>query len=90
MSSEGPRANPFWSSKAHGEYLLRSTRPHALPVTPDAERPPVPHDGDLEGVAETPGVAMDQSIGTGERVLQSRRGRSLLPDVSDNNPQSRR
>ena len=75
MRSSEPRANPFWSSIAAGEFALRSNRPLALPETPDADLPPVPHDGDLEGTMETPGEATGQRSGTGEKVLQWRHGR---------------
>ena len=77
-----PRANPFWSSRAAGELALRSNRPLGLPETPDADLPPVPHDGDLEGAMETPEKAMDQGKEAGERVLQWRHGRRSGGDGS--------
>ena len=82
MRSSEPRANPFWSSIAAGELALRSSRPLALPETPDADLPPVPHDGDLEGTMETPGEATGQRNGGGERVLQWRHGRRSSGDGS--------
>ena len=64
-STSEPRANPFWSSRATEELMIRRSRPLTLPTveTPDAELPPVPHDG-FDGIEElSPSQVAERSIG---------------------------
>ena len=67
-SSLPVEGNPFWSSKARGEWELAVARPEALP--------PIPPDSDLEDFGSAPVEDEDKSRSKDERVKSRERGRT--------------